>query len=64
MSWYLCLLQVDGITLEGVNYRYYLTSENDGVIIASNYKSGWILIKGESFNRHGEGKGAHYYLTL
>ena len=42
---YLCLLQVHGITIEGVNYRYFPTGDNDGVITAVNDESGLILIK-------------------
>ena len=45
MSWYECLLQVHGITIEGVIYRYYPTGDDDGVIRAVSDESGLILIK-------------------
>ena len=47
MSWYQCLLQEHGITVDGVNYRYYPSAKDDEIMRAENDKSGWILIKVE-----------------
>ena len=47
MSCYICLLQAYGITVGGVNYRYYSLAKDDEIMRAENDKSGWELIKVE-----------------